>query len=227
MVKTIVTTEVMTDIARKNGVEYFDCFTGFKWIASVMRDNEGKKTYIGGGEESYGFLAEDFVRDKDAVSACALMAEVTAWAKDNGKTLFELLQDIYIEYGFGKEKGISVVRKGKSGAEEIIQMMANFRTNPPKEIAGSPVKMIKDFKTLKMTDVATGNVTDLVMPATSNVLQFFTQDGTKISVRPSGTEPKIKFYIEVRGEMKTRADYDATDAAANAKIEAVRASMGV
>ena len=227
VVKTIVTTEVMTDIARKNGVEYFDCFTGFKWIAAVMRDNEGKKTYIGGGEESYGFLAEDFVRDKDAVSACALMAEVTAWAKDNGKTLFELLQDIYIEYGFGKEKGISVVRKGKSGAEEIIQMMANFRTNPPKEIAGSPVKMIKDFKTLKMTDVSTGNVTDLVMPATSNVLQFFTQDGTKISVRPSGTEPKIKFYIEVRGEMKTRADYDAADATANAKIEAVRASMGV
>ena len=227
VVKTIVTTEVMTDIARKNGVEYFDCFTGFKWIAAVMRDNEGKKTYIGGGEESYGFLAEDFVRDKDAVSACALMAEVTAWAKDNGKTLFELLQDIYIEYGFGKEKGISVVRKGKSGAEEIIQMMANFRTNPPKEIAGSPVKMIKDFKTLKMNDVSTGNVTDLVMPATSNVLQFFTQDGTKISVRPSGTEPKIKFYIEVRGEMKTRADYDAADATANAKIEAVRASMGV
>ena len=227
VVKTIVTTEVMTDIACKNGVEYFDCFTGFKWIASVMRDNEGKKTYIGGGEESYGFLAEDFVRDKDAVSACALMAEVTAWAKDNGKTLFELLQDIYIEYGFGKEKGISVVRKGKSGAEEIAQMMIDFRTAPPVEIAGSKVMTIKDYETLKMTDVATGNVTDLDMPATSNVLQFFTQDGTKISVRPSGTEPKIKFYIEVRGEMKTRADYDATDAAANAKIEAVRASMGV
>ena len=227
VVKTIVTTEVMTDIARKNGVEYFDCFTGFKWIAAVMRDNEGKKTYIGGGEESYGFLAEDFVRDKDAVSACALMAEVTAWAKDNGKTLFELLQDIYIEYGFGKEKGISVVRKGKSGAEEIAQMMIDFRTSPPVEIAGSKVVTIKDYETLKMTDVATGNVTDLDMPATSNVLQFFTQDGTKISVRPSGTEPKIKFYIEVRGEMKTRADYDATDAAANAKIEAVRASMGV
>ena len=227
VVKTIVTTEVMTDIARKNGVEYFDCFTGFKWIAAVMRDNEGKKTYIGGGEESYGFLAEDFVRDKDAVSACALMAEVTAWAKDNGKTLFELLQDIYIEYGFGKEKGISVVRKGKSGAEEIAQMMIDFRTSPPVEIAGSKVVTIKDYETLKMTDVSTGNVTDLVMPATSNVLQFFTQDGTKISVRPSGTEPKIKFYIEVRGEMKTRADYDAADATANAKIEAVRASMGV
>ena len=227
VVKTIVTTEVMTDIARKNGVEYFDCYTGFKWIAAVIRDNEGRKTYIGGGEESYGFLAEDFVRDKDAVSACALMAEVTAWAKDNGKTLFELLQDIYIEYGFGKEKGISVVRKGKSGAEEIAQMMIDFRTSPPVEIAGSKVVTIKDYETLKMTDVATGNVTDLDMPATSNVLQFFTQDGTKISVRPSGTEPKIKFYIEVRGEMKTRADYDAADATANAKIEAVRASMGV
>ena len=192
-----------------------------------MRYNEGKKTYIGGGEESYGFLAEDFVRDKDAVSACALMAEVTAWAKDNGKTLFQLLQDIYIEYGFGKEKGISVVRKGKSGAEEIIQMMTNFRTNPPKEIAGSPVKTIKDFKTLKMTDISSGTTTDLLMPATSDVLQFYTEDGTKISVRPSGTEPKIKFYIEVRGEMKTRADYDAADAAAISKIEAVRASMGV
>ena len=227
VVKTIVTTEVMTDIARKNGVEYFDCFTGFKWIAAVMRENEGKKTYIGGGEESYGFLAEDFVRDKDSVSACALMAEITAWAKDNGKTLFQLLQDIYIEYGYGKEKGISVVRKGKSGAEEIVQMMSNFRTNPPKEIAGSPVKMIKDYQTLKMTDVKSGEVTDLVMPATSNVLQFYTEDGTKISVRPSGTEPKIKFYIEVRGEMKTRADYDAAEAAANLKIEAVRASMGV
>ena len=227
VVKTIVTTEVMTDIARKNGVEYYDCFTGFKWIAAVMRDNEGKKTYIGGGEESYGFLAEDFVRDKDAVSACALMAEVTAWAKDNGKTLFGLLQDIYIEYGFGKEKGISVVRKGKSGAEEIAQMMIDFRTSPPVEIAGSKVVTIKDYETLKKTDVATGNVTNLDMPATSNVLQFFTQDGTKISVRPSGTEPKIKFYIEVRGEMKTSADYDAADAAANAKIEAVRASMGV
>lgn len=227
VVKTIVTTEVMTDIARKNGVEYYDCFTGFKWIAAVMRDNEGKKTYIGGGEESYGFLAEDFVRDKDAVSACALMAEVTAWAKDNGKTLFGLLQDIYIEYGFGKEKGISVVRKGKSGAEEIAQMMIDFRTSPPVEIAGSKVVTIKDYETLKKTDVVTGNVTNLDMPATSNVLQFFTQDGTKISVRPSGTEPKIKFYIEVRGEMKTSADYDAADAAANAKIEAVRASMGV
>jgi len=227
IVKTIVTTEIIKQIAERNGVEMFDCFTGFKWIAAVIRENEGKKQYIGGGEESYGFLPEEFARDKDAVSSCALMAEIVAWAKDNGKTLFELLQDIYVEYGFGKEKGISVVRKGKLGAEEIIQMMKNFRTNPPKEIAGSKVKIVKDYDSLKMTNLDTGKVTDLIMPATSNVLQYFTEDGTKISVRPSGTEPKIKFYIEVRGEMKTRADYDAADAAANKKVEAVRASLGV
>ena len=227
IVKTIVTTEIIKDIANKNGVEMFDCFTGFKWIAAVIRENEGKKTYIGGGEESYGFLPEDFCRDKDAVSSCTLMAEITAWAKDNGKTLFELLQDIYIEYGYGKEKGISVVRKGKSGAEEIAQMMSDFRNTPPKEIAGSKVVFIKDYKTLQMKNVITGEVSELTMPATSDVLQYFTEDGTKISVRPSGTEPKIKFYIEVRGEMKSRADYNAADAAANVKVEAVRASLGV
>lgn len=227
IVKTIVTTEIIKDIANKNGVEMFDCFTGFKWIAGVIRENEGKKTYIGGGEESYGFLPEDFCRDKDAVSSCTLMAEITAWAKDNGKTLFELLQDIYIEYGYGKEKGISVVRKGKSGAEEIAQMMSDFRNTPPLEIAGSKVVFIKDYKTLQMKNIITGEVSALTMPATSDVLQYFTQDGTKISVRPSGTEPKIKFYIEVRGEMKSRADYNAADAAANVKIEAVRASLGV
>ena len=227
IVKTIVTTEIIKDIANKNGVEMFDCFTGFKWIAAVIRENEGLKTYIGGGEESYGFLPEDFCRDKDAVSSCTLMAEITAWAKDNGKTLFELLQDIYIEYGYGKEKGISVVRKGKSGAEEIAQMMSDFRNMPPKEIAGSKVVFIKDYKTLQMKNIITGEVSELTMPATSDVLQYFTEDGTKISVRPSGTEPKIKFYIEVRGEMKSRADYNAADAAANVKIEAVRASLGV
>ena len=227
IVKTIVTTEIIKDIANKNGVEMFDCFTGFKWIAAVIRENEGMKTYIGGGEESYGFLPEDFCRDKDAVSSCTLMAEITAWAKDNGKTLFELLQDIYIEYGYGKEKGISVVRKGKSGAEEIAKMMSDFRNTPPKEIAGSKVVFIKDYKTLQMKNVITGEVSELTMPATSDVLQYFTEDGTKISVRPSGTEPKIKFYIEVRGEMKSRADYNAADAAANVKVEAVRASLGV
>ncbi len=227
VVKTIVTTEIIKEIATKNDIECFDCFTGFKWIAAVMRENEGIKQYIGGGEESYGFLPETFVRDKDAVSSCTLMAEIAAWAKDNGKTMYELLQDIYLEYGYGKEKGISVVRKGKSGAEEIAQIMSNFRTNPPKEIAGSPIAIIKDYKTLKMTDVATGLVSVLDMPTTADVLQYFTEDGTKISVRPSGTEPKIKFYIEVRGEMTSRENYDAADAAANAKVEAVRASINV
>jgi len=227
IVKTIVTTEIIKQIADRNNVECFDCFTGFKWIAAVIRENEGKKQYIGGGEESYGFLPEEFARDKDAVSSCAMMAEIAAWAKDNGKTLFELIQDIYVEYGFGKDKGISVVRKGKSGAEEIIQMMKNFSTHPPKEIAGSKVKIIKDYEALKMTNLDTKEVTDLIMPVTSNVLQYFTEDGTKISVRPSGTEPKIKFYIEVRGEMKSRAEYDAADATANKKIEAVRASLGI
>ena len=227
IVKTIVTTELIKQIAERNDVEMFDCFTGFKWIAAVIRENEGKKEYIGGGEESYGFLPEEFARDKDAVSSCTVMAEIAAWAKDNGKTLFEQLQDIYVEYGFGKEKGISVVRKGKSGAEEIARMMYDFRSKPPKEIAGSKVKIVKDYDSLKMTNLDTGIITDLIMPTTANVLQYFTEDGTKISVRPSGTEPKIKFYIEVRGEMKSRADYNTADATANMKIEAVRSSLGV
>lgn len=227
IVKTIVTTEIIKEIADRNEVECYDCYTGFKWIAKVMRENEGIKTYIGGGEESYGFLPESFVRDKDAVSSCAMMAEITAWAKDNGKTLYELLQDVYLEYGYGKEKGISIVRKGKSGAEEIAQIMTNFRVNPPKEIAGSKVKIIKDYETLRMKNVISGEESDLDFPAKSNVLQYFTEDGTKISVRPSGTEPKIKFYIEVRGNMASRAEYDAADTKANAKIEAVRASLNV
>ena len=226
-VKTIVTTEIIKELAEKNGVECFDCFTGFKWIAAVIRELEGKRQYIGGGEESYGYLAEDFVRDKDAVSACSLMAEIAAWAKDNGKTLYEMIQDIYLEYGFGKEKGVSIVRKGKSGADEIKQMMSDFRSNPPKEIAGSPVAIIKDYKSLKQTDVATGKVTDLAMPTTSDVLQYFTADGSKISVRPSGTEPKIKFYIEVRGTLASREEYDAVNADAEAKVEAVKKSLGI
>ena len=227
VVKTIVTTEIIKDIADKNGVEMFDAYTGFKWIAAIIRENENVKQYIGGGEESYGFLPETFARDKDAVSSCTLMAEMAAWAKDNGKSLYELLQDIYIEYGYGKEQGISVVRKGKSGAEEIAAMMTNFRNHPPVEIAGSKVKTIKDYETLKMKNIATGEESALEMPATSNVLQFFTEDGTKISVRPSGTEPKIKFYIEVRGEMASRTDFDKAEAQATAKIDAVRASLGV
>ena len=226
VVKTIVTTELIKTIAERNNIEMFDCYTGFKWIAREIRLNEGKKKYIGGGEESYGFLAEDFVRDKDAVSACCLIAEVAAWAKDNGKTLFELLQDIYIEYGFSKEKSISITKPGKSGAEEIKAMMENFRKNPPKEIAGSPVILTKDYASLKQID-GKGNVSDIDMPATSNVLQYFTEDGTKVSVRPSGTEPKIKFYVEVKGVLKDRSEYDAVNEKAEEKVKAVADSLNL
>ena len=193
IVKTIVTTETIKAIAEKNGVEIYDVYTGFKWIANVMRENEGKKAYIGGGEESYGFLCEDFVRDKDAVSACAILAEIAAWAKDQGLSMYNLLQKIYVEYGFSKEKGISVVKKGKSGAEEIEAMMKRFRENPVAEIAGSKVTAFYDYATLKCQDYVENEVITLDMPTTSNVLQYFTEDGTKVSIRPSGTEPKIKF----------------------------------
>lgn len=226
IVKTIVTTELIKSIADKNKVEMLDCYTGFKWIAREIRLREGKQQYIGGGEESYGFLAEDFVRDKDAVSACTLLAEICAWAKDQGKTLFEVLLDIYVEYGFSKETTVNVVKPGKSGADEIKAMMENFRSNPPKEIGGSKVVLAKDYKTLKATD-GEGNVTDIDMPETSNVLQYFTEDGTKISVRPSGTEPKIKFYIEVKGEMGCHKCFDGANAAAEEKVEAVRKSLGI
>lgn len=225
-VKTIVTTELIKKVADRNDIEMMDCYTGFKWIAREIRLTEGKKKYIGGGEESYGFLAEDFVRDKDAVSACCLISEIAAWAKDNGKTLFELLLDIYVEYGFSKEFTVNVVKPGKSGAEEIKQMMTDFRNNPPKEIAGSKVVLSKDYQTLKQTD-AHGKVSALHMPDTSNVLQYFTEDGTKVSVRPSGTEPKIKFYFEVKGEMGCRHCYYSANAAAEEKIKAVRASLGI
>ena len=226
VVKTIVTTELIKAIADKNNVEMYDCYTGFKWIASVIRENEGKKQYIGGGEESYGFLAEDFVRDKDAVSACSLLAEICAWAKDQGKTLFDVLMDIYVEYGFSLNHTVNVVKPGKTGADEIKQMMVNFRTNPPKELAGSEVVLTKDYQSLKATDNK-GNVTDIAQPATSNVLQWYTADGTKVSVRPSGTEPKIKFYIEVAGEMKCPKCYAEAEKKAMQTVEAVKVSLGL
>ncbi|MGL4852050.1 MAG: phospho-sugar mutase, partial [Phocaeicola sp.] len=225
IVKTIVTTELIKTIADKNNIEMRDCYTGFKWIAREIRLSEGVKQYIGGGEESYGFLPGDFVRDKDAVSACALLAEICAWAKDQGKTLYDVLLDIYVEYGFSLETTINVVRPGKSGAEEIKAMMDNFRNNPPTSIGGSLGGVIKDYQKLEMNIV--GDIFPLDMPEPSNVLQFITADGTKISVRPSGTEPKIKFYIEAKGRMETRADYAATLAAAEAKVEAVRESLGI
>ena len=228
IVKTIVTTETIKTIAERNGFKMYDCYTGFKWIASVIRENEGKARYIGGGEESYGFLPEDFVRDKDSVSSISLMAEIAAWAKDKGMTMYQMLQDIYIKYGFSKEKGISVVRKGKSGAEEIVAMMKSFRANPLKELAGSPVVCVKDYDSLEALNPVTGEKSKLDMPVTSNVLQYFTVDGSKVSIRPSGTEPKIKFYIEVRGiKMDSYADYDAANAAADAKIEAIKKELGI
>lgn len=226
IVKTIVTTELIKKIADKQGVEMRDCYTGFKWIAREILLSEGKQQYIGGGEESYGFLAEDFVRDKDAVSACSLLAEICAYAKDKGKTLYDILMDIYKEYGFSKEFTINVERPGKSGAEEIQNMMANFRANPPKELGGSRVVLWKDYKTLQATD-AEGNTTALNMPETSNVLQWFCDDDTKVSVRPSGTEPKIKFYIEVKGTMTDASQYEQLDREGAAKVEAIKKSLGL
>ncbi len=226
-VRTIVTSELTQVISEKNGVEMFECFTGFKWIASVMRQLEGKRKYIGGGEESYGFLAEDFIRDKDSVSAAALFAEIAAWCKDNGRTIYEMLQDIYVEYGFSKEKGISVVKKGMSGAQEIQSMMDNFRNNPLEEIAGSKVILVKDFEILEAKDLITGKISKLDMPATSNVLQYFTEDKTKVSIRPSGTEPKIKFYIEVVDKLPSREDFDKVDAATETKIVQICKDLGI
>lgn len=226
IVKTIVTTEVIKKIADKNNIEMRDCYTGFKWIAREIRISEGKKQYIGGGEESYGFMAEDFVRDKDAVSAMSLLAEICAYAKDQGKTLYDLLMDIYLEYGFSKEFTINVVRPGKSGADEIKQMMSNFRNNPPKDLGGSKVVCWKDYQTLEQTD-ENGNVTKLDMPDTSNVLQWFCSDGTKVSVRPSGTEPKIKFYLEVKDQMTKKSDYVELDKKGDVKIAAIKRSLNL
>ena len=227
IVKTIVTTETLRTIAEKNGVEIYDVYTGFKWIANIMRENEGKKSYIGGGEESYGFLCEDFVRDKDAVSACAILAEIAAWAKDQGITVFQLLQKIYVEYGFSKEKGISVVKKGKSGAEEIEAMMKHYRENPLTEIAGSKVTYMYDYATLKGKDYVENETLTLDMPTTSNVIQYFTEDKTKVSIRPSGTEPKIKFYCEVHSKIDSVDEIPAAEKAAAEKIEAIKASLGI
>ena len=226
IVKTIVTTEVIKKIADKQNIEMRDCYTGFKWIAREIALSEGKQQYIGGGEESYGFLAEDFVRDKDAVSACALLAEICAWAKDQGKTLYDVVMEIYLEYGFSREFTVNVVKPGKSGADEIKQMMTDFRNTPPTELGGSKIVLWKDYKTLEQRD-ADGNVSKLDMPETSNVLQWFCDDETKISVRPSGTEPKIKFYIEVKDTMASAADYPRCLEAANNKIEAIKKSLNL
>lgn len=227
VVKTIVTTETIKAIAKNQNIKMYDCYTGFKWIAAVIRDLEGTARYIGGGEESYGFLAEDFCRDKDSVSAISLMAEICAWAKDRGMDFNQMLQDIYLQNGYSHEEGISVVRPGKTGAEEIQRMMVSFRQNPPKTIAGSPVITVKDYSNLNCTDLTNSNVTKMDFPTTSNVLQFFTEDGTKVSIRPSGTEPKIKFYIEVHAEMTDASQYEALNVAAAEKIARIKADLGI
>ncbi|SNU02921.1 phosphoglucomutase [Prevotellaceae bacterium MN60] len=225
LVKTIVTTEVISEIAKKNGVELIDCYTGFKWIANEIRVNEGKKKYIGGGEESFGFLPYDKVRDKDSPAAICLICEIAAWARDNGMTLYDLLMNIYKEYGFSREVTINVVRPGKTGADEIKQMMTDFRNNPPKDLGGSRIILSKDFQKLEARD-ANGNVSKLEMPDTSNVLQWFCDDGTKVSVRPSGTEPKIKFYTEVKdASFKGAEDYERCTQNAEVKIAALKKTL--
>ncbi|MDE6218248.1 MAG: phospho-sugar mutase, partial [Muribaculaceae bacterium] len=226
-VKTIVTTEAIKRIADANNVECFDCYTGFKWIADVMRNMEGEKRYLGGGEESYGFLPETFCRDKDSVSAISMMCEIAAWAADQGMNLYQLVIDIYDKYGFSRERGVSVVRPGKTGADEIVAMMKNYRENPPKTLAGSTVVMVKDYSDLNCRDLKTGAVSKLNFPTTSNVLQFFTESGDKISIRPSGTEPKSTFYIEVREEITDKSQYEALVATAEKHIDHVLEDLGV
>lgn len=227
LVKTIVTTEVIAEIAKKNNVEYRDCYTGFKWIAHEIAVSEGKQKYIGGGEESFGYLPYDKVRDKDAPASICLICEIAAWAKDNGMTLYDLLMKIYLDYGFSREFTVNVVRPGKTGADEIKQMMSNFRSNPPKELGGSKVVLWKDYQSLETTHID-GTVEKLNMPTTSNVLQWFCDDKTKVSVRPSGTEPKIKFYIEVKDNSMKCADcYGRCCKAADEKIEAIKKSLGL
>lgn len=226
VIKTIVTSELPADIAKKVGVKVYDVLTGFKYIGAKILELEGKEVFIGGGEESYGCMIGDFVRDKDAVAGCSMIAEIAAWAAEQGKTFFDVLVDIYKEYGFYKEGLLSVVRKGKSGAEEIQQMMKDYRENPPKEINGSKVICLKDYKLHESTDMLTGKKETIDLPA-SNVLQFFTEDGNKITVRPSGTEPKIKFYFSVKGSLNDKADFDRVNNELDAKIEAIKKSMNL
>lgn len=227
VVKTIVTTELIRAIAEKNHVTLFDCYTGFKWIADVIRKHEGRLNYIGGGEESYGFLREDFIRDKSSVSACCMFAELAAWAADKGLSIYQLLQQVFLEYGLYKEQGVSVVRQGKSGAEEIEAMMKNFRENPLKSLAGSPVVEVLDYAKLQGIWLDKGEVFTLDMPTTSNVLQYKTADGTKVSIRPSGTEPKIKFYIGVRGKVASKEELPAAEQACLDKIATIRQELGI
>ena len=225
VIKTIVTTEVIREMAKKYGVGFYDVYTGFKWIAAKIREQEGKTKYIGGGEESFGYLPYDAVRDKDAPASIALMAQIAAWAKDKGIKLYDLLKQIYAEFGFSKEKMIYIVREGKEGADQILALMKGYRENPPATMGGSKVVIVKDYQNLTQKDLRTGEVTKLDMPATSNVLQYFTEDGSKVSVRPSGTEPKIKFYFEVKVKMNNIGEWAKVNAEADKKIEQAAEDM--
>lgn len=227
LVKTIVTTDLIAAIAKRNNIELYDTYTGFKWIADVIRKNEGKKEYLGGGEESYGYLWSDFVRDKCSVTACLIFAEIAAWAKDKDQSVYELLEKIYLQYGYSLEQNVSVVRPGKSGAEEIEQMMRDFRQNPPAKLAGSNVVEILDYATLEGKLLESGDTYTLDMPTTSNVLQYRCADGTKLSIRPSGTEPKIKFYIEVHSEPKTLEELDAARVKSAERVQQIRTQLGI
>lgn len=227
IVKTIVTTELIRAIADDYKVTLHDTYTGFKWIADVIRKNEGKHRYIGGGEESYGFLWEDFIRDKSSVSACCMFSELTAWAKDKGLSILELLDEIYLRYGYYADKGMNMVRKGREGAEEIKEMMRNFRENPPKELAGQTIVKILDYASLTSLDVASRKQSVLEMPTTSNVLQYYTDGGIKLSIRPSGTEPKIKFYICVKEPVSKREDLTKARQSAQTKIERITQEIGI
>ncbi len=227
IIKTIVTSEMVAKVAESFGVRYYDCLTGFKYIAEIIRDNEGtKEQYICGGEESFGFLAGDFVRDKDAVSACSIAAEAAAWAKDQGLTLFELLKQLYLEFGLYQEGLVSVVRKGIEGAAEIKAMMDGLRANPPKKICGSDITTVRDYLKSEVLDLHTGKTTPLEIEK-SNVLQFLTADGTIVSVRPSGTEPKIKFYFGVCAPLPSAEKFDEVDKALNAKIAQMKKELNL
>ena len=227
VIKTIVTSQMANAVAAHFGVKCYDCLTGFKYIAKIIRENEATAKYIGGGEESFGYLAGDYVRDKDAVSACALAAEAAAWAKDTmGLTLYEWLQQLYVKYGFYRESLVSLVRKGKEGAEEIQKIMVDFRTTPPKMLAGSEVIIVRDYKSLEETNMRSGVVTPIDQDS-SNVLQWITADGTIISVRPSGTEPKIKFYFGVKAELPSVEQYDDVEAALDAKMLRIKMDLGL
>ena len=226
IVKTIVTTELLADIAEKYNVEHFDVLTGFKYIADVIKQLEGQKIFIGGGEESYGYLAGEFVRDKDAVISCALIAETAAWAKDMGKSMFELLRDIYIEYGMYKEKLVTVTKKGQEGEEEIKRMMKKYRSNPPSVINNSKVVFKKDFLdevSLKQINKENGGI----IIQSEDVIQLYTEDGSKISIRPSGTEPKIKFYFSVKHNLKDAGEYEVVNKILEKRINGIIADLGI